>query len=53
MSKSWREPSKGTFGKGKGFNGKRDATRKSEEKARKEIERLCRRTGEKIESYFD
>lgn len=53
MSKSWREPSKGTFGKSKGFNGKRDATRKSEEKARKEIERLCRRTGEKIESYFD
>lgn len=53
MGKSWREPSKGVFGKGKGTNLKREASRKEEKNARREIERLTRRSGERIETFLD
>ena len=53
MSKSWREPNKGIWGKGKGTDKRRETARKEEEKARKEIQKLARRTGERVETFFD
>lgn len=53
MSKSWKEPSKGTFGKGKGFDKRKDIARKNDAKARLEIQQIMRRSGEKVETFFD
>jgi hypothetical protein len=53
MSKSWRESGKGVWGKGKGFDRRKEESRKEEARARQEIKRIARRTGERLETFMD
>ena len=53
MSKSWRESGKGVWGKGKGFDRRKELSRREEEQARQEIRRIVRRTGERMETFMD
>lgn len=52
MGKSWREPSKG-WTKVKGPDKRKEEARKNEKLARREIQRIARRTGERLETFMD
>ena len=53
MAKTWKEPTKGTFGKVKGCDRRREESRKSDQKVRFEIQQIMRRTGERLETFLD
>ena len=52
MSKSWRD-SKKVWTNGKGSDRRKELSRKEEEQARREIKRIARRTGERMETFMD
>lgn len=53
MSKSWKTPSNGIWGKGKGSDRRKEISRMEEKRTRQEIQRITRRTGERVESFMD